>query len=169
MAISSGTWVPFSEVGLNQAISTTSTTQYHQVGHRVRCRDVGSTAYGEGEFIYLIGVASTAVGDAVVYDLSTGLTTRTVLASAGPMAIAMSANSSTSNYGWYQIQGVGVATVGTVLDNGAVYTTATDGTLDDAQVDSSQVIGATFRSATDTGKATIQLSFPIAGADDQVT
>lgn len=167
MAISHSTWKVLDRIGLNQEIEATSTTKQHPIGTRVTCRDVGSTARGEGEFIYLVGVASTAVGDAVVYDESTGLTTRTVAASKGPFAISMSANVA-DQYGWYQIYGVGVATVGTVLDNGAVYTTATDGTLDDAQVDSQQVLGAFFRSASDTGLATIGLNYPNAGVDDQL-
>lgn len=168
MAITASTWAALNMIGLNQPIAETSTTQKHRIGTRVRCVDTGSTARGEGEFIYLKGVASTVAGDAVVFDESTGATTRTVAASKGPMAVAMSACVA-SEYGWYQIYGVGVVTVGTVADNAAVYTTATDGSLDDAQVDSQQVIGAIFRSATDTGQATIGLNYPNAGADDQVT
>ncbi len=167
MAISSGTWKVVGRAGLNQEIGDTSTTQKHPIGERVTAKDVGSTNYGMGEFIYLLGVASTAVGDAAVYDISTGATTRTVAASKGPLGISMSANVA-NQYGWYQIFGLGVATVGTVADNGAVYTTATDGSLDDAQVDSQQVINAFFRSATDTGLATIQLNYPVAGTDDQL-
>lgn len=167
MAISSGNWQPVNRAGLNQAINVTSTTKLCRIGERVKCRDVGSTNYGEGEFIYLVGVASTAVGDAVVYDESSGATTRTVAASKGPLAVSMSANVA-SQYGWYQIYGVGVVTAGDVADNAAVYTTATDGSLDDAQVDSQQVIGAFFRSADDTGLATIGLNYPIAGTDDQL-
>lgn len=167
MAISSGTWVVTGRAGINQGIAETSTTKNCRIGERVKARDMGSTGYGEGEFIYLVGVASTAVGDAVVYDESSGATTRTVAASKGPLAVAMSANVA-SQYGWYQIYGVGVVTAGDVADNGAVYTTATDGSLDDAQVDSNQIIGAFFRSADDTGLATIGLNYPIAGTDDQL-
>lgn len=169
MAITASTWMAVDCIGLNQPINETSTTQKHPVGFRVKCKDMGTNDRGYGEFVYLKGVASTVAGDAVVFDLSTGLTTRTVAASAGPFAVAMSANAATTSFGWYQIFGVGVVTCGTVLDNTAVYTTATDGSLDDSQVDSSQVIGAIFRSATDTGVATIGLNYPNAGADDQVT
>lgn len=167
MAISSGTWKVIGRAGLHQNIEATSTTQKYKLGERVKARDVGTTAYGEGEFIYLKGVASTAVGDAVVYDISGGTTVRTVAASKGPLAVAMSANVA-NQYGWYQIFGLGVVTAGDVADNGAVYTTATDGSLDDAQVDSQQVINAFFRSDDDTGLATIQLNYPVAGTDDQL-
>jgi hypothetical protein len=168
MAISASTWVPVDRAGLNQEINSNSTTQKYKALARVKCRDMGTTDRGEGEFVYLKGVASTVAGDAVVYDESTGATTRTVAASKGPLAIAMAATVA-NEWGWYQIFGVGVVTAGTVADNAAVYTTATDGSLDDAQVDSQQVIGAFFRSADDTGFATIGLHYPVAGSDDQVT
>lgn len=66
--------------------------------------------YGTGEFILLKGVASTAIGDAVTYDASYA----TARAAAGTnlpdaVAFAMSANTSSSNYGWYQISGLAVA------------------------------------------------------------
>lgn len=168
MAITASTWQIIDRVGA-QPITDVSSTQKHPLLTRVRAKDVGSTARGEAEFVYLKGVASTVAGDAVVYDESTGLTTRTVAASKGPLAVAMSACAATTSFGWYQVYGVGVVTVGTVSDNGAVYTTATDGSLDDAQVDSQQVIGAFFRSDTDTGRATIGLNYPVAGTDDQLS
>lgn len=63
--------------------------------------------YGEGEFIYLLGVANTVAGSVVTYDPSTHLTT---LCAVGgniprPIAIAMAANVA-SKYGWYQISGI---------------------------------------------------------------
>jgi hypothetical protein len=167
MAISASTWKPVDRVGLNQEIADTSTTQNHELGEIVECRDVSSNARGYGKFIYLKGVASTAAGDAVVFDLSAWTTVRTVSASVGDLGVAMSANVA-SQYGWYQIEGIGIVTSGTVSDNGLVYTTATDGSLDDAQVDSQQIINAQFRSANDTGQALIQLNRPHAGTDDQL-
>ena len=66
--------------------------------------------YGEGEFILLAGVASTAVGSIVTYN-TTSYTT--ALAPVGtnkpqPIAVAMSANTSASTWGWYQIGGMAV-------------------------------------------------------------
>ena len=173
MAIAAADWKRIDGgLGLNQAINETSTTQNYPVGYTVRCKDVGSTNRGYGLFIYLPGVASTAAGDAVVFDLNAtagaGATVRTVAASIGDVGISMSANVAGPNWGWYQIEGVGVVTAGTVSDNGLVYTTATDGSLDDAQVDSQQILNAQFRSATDTGFALIQLNRPHAGTDDQL-
>lgn len=67
--------------------------------------------YGEGEFILLKGVASTIVGSCVVWDGTTYLTTLTPTTAntARPTAWAMSANASTSTFGWYQIGGTVVA------------------------------------------------------------
>ncbi len=172
MAISAATWrVVDGTIGLNQAIDETSTTQAHPVGYSVVCKDVGSTARGYGKFVYLPGVASTAAGDMCAFDLNAtagaGATVRTVAATIGDCGVAMSANVA-SQWGWYQIEGVGVVTAGTVADDGLVYTTATAGSLDDAQVDSQQILNAQFRSATDTGFALIQLNRPHAGTDDQL-
>ncbi len=168
MALTASTWKPINVIGLNQEITETSTTQKYDIGFRVRCRDVSSQNRGIGEFVYLLGVASTAAYDAVVFDQSTGAITRTLAASKGPFAVIQSAL--TANlYGWGQVHGLSLVTAGTVVDNAAVYTTATDGSLDDTQVDSSQVLGAIFRAATDTGQAVIELNYPNAGADDQVT
>ena len=89
-----------------QPIAVTDTTQNHAVGTIVRGVD---PTYGEGEFIYLKGVASTAVGSIVTYNTSSGTT---ALAPVGtnkpqPVAVAMSANVA-SQYGWYQISGIAV-------------------------------------------------------------
>jgi len=65
--------------------------------------------YGEGEFILLVGVASTTVGSLVTYD---GTTYQTILCAttsnqARPVAVAMSANTA-GLFGWYQIEGTAV-------------------------------------------------------------
>lgn len=66
--------------------------------------------YGMGEFILLAGVASTAVGSLVIWDGTTYATTLCpVTANMGrPVAVAMSANTSATTYGWYQISGTAV-------------------------------------------------------------
>ena len=89
-----------------QPIANTETTQKHVLGTIVRAND---PTYGEGEFIYLLGVASTVVGSIVTFDASTY---QTVLSAVGgniprPIAVAMSANVA-SQYGWYQISGQAV-------------------------------------------------------------
>lgn len=89
-----------------QPIANTSTDQKHALGTIVRAND---PTYGEGEFIYLLGVASTTVGSVVTFDASTY---QTVLCAVGgniprPIAVSMSANVA-SQYGWYQISGQAV-------------------------------------------------------------
>lgn len=90
-----------------QAIATASTTKNHPLGTVIRAQD---PTYGEGEFIYLTGVASTVVGSVVEYNTSfqSGLET-TALAEPQPNAVAMSVNVG-SSYGWYQIGGNAVVT-----------------------------------------------------------
>jgi len=90
------------------------------LGTIVRAND---PTYGEGEFIFLKGVASTVVGSVVIYDGTTYLTTLcpTTKNTARPVAFAMSANATTATYGWYQIGGTAVAVKGT----GTITTKAT--------------------------------------------
>ena len=73
----------------SQPIADTSTVQNHKLGTIVRAVD---STYGEGEFIYLVGVASTVVGDAVTYNSATHVTTRAAVGAnkSFPIAFAMS-------------------------------------------------------------------------------
>ncbi len=86
--------------------------------------------YGQGEFILLLGVASTIVGSLVRYN---AVNFQTVLAvntavQAMPVAVAMSANLA-GTWGWYQIAGTAVLakTAVIVLPNVAVYISGTAG------------------------------------------
>lgn len=134
----------------SQPIADTDTTQRHPLGTIVRAVD---PTYGGGEFIYLLGVASTAVGSWVTYnpdDFSTALLAANAI---GPVAIAMSANVA-SQYGWYQIQGKAVGKVLTgFVDNANVYATGTAGSIDDAVVAGDRVKGAVGASAIGTPSA----------------
>jgi len=91
---------------VEQAIADNSTTQKHDLGTVVRAYD---STYGQGEFIYLKGVASTVVGSIVTYNVSfqSALSTAALL-SGKPVAVAMSACVA-NEYGWYQISGEAVA------------------------------------------------------------
>jgi len=149
------------QIGL-QAIDATDTTQNHTLGLRIRAKHV---TYGEGEFIYLKGATSTAVASWVTYYPDDWSTTLLAANAIGAVAISMSANSSSSNYGWYQIfgKGVGKALSGYV-DNALVYATATAGSVDDAVVSGDRVKGALGASALDTpstGLAEFELNYPL--------
>jgi len=65
--------------------------------------------YGAGEFILLVGVASTTVGSLVTFDGTTYQTTlaATTANQARPVAVAMSACTA-GLFGWYQIEGTAV-------------------------------------------------------------
>ncbi len=86
---------------------TAATAARHPLGTVCRAAD---PVYGEGEFIYLLGVASTVVGSVVTYNASTYQTALCAVGtgiSPSPVAVAMSANVA-GQYGWYQISGVAV-------------------------------------------------------------
>jgi hypothetical protein len=94
----------------SQNIADTSGVQKHPLGTIVHATD---PTLGGGEFIYLLGVASTTVGSVVEYDtdgFTSGLAT-VALDVPTPFAVAMSANVALSvandtGYGWYQIAGI---------------------------------------------------------------
>lgn len=147
-----------------QDIATTETVQKHPIGTSVRAVD---PTYGEGEFIYLKGVASTIVGDLVVYDQYANTTTRAVAGSRGPAAVSMSANIA-GQFGWYQVKGAAVVKAGTVAADGNVYLTATAGSIDDAVVVGDKVDGARIKTADGTpsaGFAVVQIDHPSANAN----
>lgn len=164
-AKTAGTWVACGPVvGINPD-STVGTTQLYPLGFRVKARDMGSTAYGEGEFIYLQGVASTARGSVVLITDDWG-TTLITARDKGAVAVALGANVA-SNYGWYQILGKGVAACDTVADGAACYIDGTDGRIDDAAVAGDCVLGMRTSSADDTSTCLVTMSaYPTVGDFD---
>ena len=148
---------------VDQEIDATSTTQEAPLGLRVQARDTASTDYGVGEFIYLVGVASTVATDCVTYDAGGFTTARSVANAVGPVAFAMSANVA-GQYGWYQIAGRGVGT-GNASDaaDKLMYLHATAGSVSDGVVAGDSILGAVSTSALNTpatGKIEITLTYP---------
>jgi hypothetical protein len=90
-----------------QPIADIDTVQNHPLGTIVRAY---SSTLGEGEFIYLKGVASTVVGSIVNYDdnFQTALDSTAVAGPSRPLAVAMAACVA-DRWGWYQISGLAVA------------------------------------------------------------
>lgn len=127
-----------------QPIADTDTVQRHQLGTIVQAID---PVYGAGEFIYLQGVAATAIGSWVTYNQDDNTTALLVANAIGPVAVAMSANVA-GQFGWYQIGGkaIGLVLAGFV-DNANVYGTATAGSVDDAVVAGDRVQNAKGASA----------------------
>lgn len=146
------------------SVLLTSTVQPKpwKIGDIVRATD---PTFGTGEFIYLKGVAGTAVGSLVTYDQYLGTT---ALAPAtggkGPVAVAMSAN--LLGYGgWYQIGGAAAVKAPNAMTPGAdvFMLAATPGSVDDAQVNGEQVVSAVVSTTTGTpsaGLGVIQINRP---------
>ena len=145
-----------------QPIAVTDTTQNHLLGTIVRAEDV---SYGAGEFIYLLGVASTVVGSLVDYDSYLGTTALAPATSGvGSVAVAMSINVA-SQYGWYQIAGIAAVKAPNAMTVGAdVFAlAATPGSVDDSQVNGEQILNAKVSTTTGTpssGLALIQINRP---------
>lgn len=149
-----------------QHIADTDTTKRHALGTIVQAVD---PTYGAGEFIYLLGVASTALGSWVLYAADDGSSSLLAANDIGSVAVSMSANVALG-YGWYQIKGkaIGKALTG-FLDNANVYSTATAGSVDDAVVAGDRIKNAKGASAVDTpstGLAEFEIDRPF--VDDAV-
>lgn len=119
--------------------------------------------YGNGEFIYLKGVASCALGSWVTYNADDYSTTLLAANAIGPVAVAMAATVA-GEYGWYQIKGKAIGkALAAYADNGLVYATATAGSVDDAVVAGDRVKNAIGASAVDTpstGLAEFEIEYP---------
>lgn len=135
MASTAGTWKIVDARAGAQPIATVETEQKHPFGTIVRAKDIGSTNYGEGEFIYVKGVSSGATKKWCGYNSKTGATTLAVADGNYPLGVMVSTLDSTSKYGWLQIRGRAIGAALTAFaDNGVCYLTATAGSVDDASV-----------------------------------
>ena len=127
-----------------QPIANTETTQKHALGTLVKAND---PTYGEGEFIYLLGVASKVVGSVVKYN-ATSYLTELITVSNGknkgvPVAVAMSANVA-NQYGWYQIGGNAVVkkTTVAVTPQVPIFISGTSGRIKVLASAGQQILGA---------------------------
>lgn len=145
-----------------QPIAVTDTVQRHALGTLVRAND---PLYGAGEFVYLKGIASTAIGSMVDFDIYLGTTALSpATAGTGSVAVAMSANVA-SQYGWYQVEGSAVVKAPNAMVVGAdVFSlAATPGSVDDAAVNGEQILNAKVSTTTGTpsaGFGVIQINRP---------
>jgi hypothetical protein len=131
-----------------QSIAETDTVQRHALGTIV---DAYDPVYGAGEFVYLAGVASTAIGSWVTFNRDDGTTALLAANAIGPVAVAMSANDAATKFGWYQITGKAIGLcLALFADNANVYATATAGSVDDAVVAGDRVKNAKGASAIGT-------------------
>lgn len=163
--MSTPTWVTFDAPIGHQAIDAISTTQNHKLGEIVKA---WNATYGMGEFVYLLGVASTIVGSLVTYNASTY---QTVLAidtqaeTSAPVAVAMAANVA-SSYGWYQISGIAVIkkTAVVVSPQVPVFLSATAGRIKSLASEGLCIVGATSANlasvTTTTSTALVMINRP---------
>jgi outer membrane lipoprotein SlyB len=160
-------WSPSGNFLLPQNIDETSTTKKVALGTIVKCKHA---TYGSAEFIYLTGVANTAVGTWVTYDVD-GASARLVADAVGPVAIAMSANVA-SQYGWYMIQGKHPAALCwaslSLASNAVLYATASAGLVDDAVVSGDKVRRAKADEAKATNVATVAVEIYRPEVNDEV-
>jgi hypothetical protein len=123
-------------------IYNTSTTQANPLGTIITAYD---QTLGGGEFIYLLGVASTVVGNTVTYSTTTYQTTLSpnTAQNVNPIAVAMSANVA-SQYGWYQISGLATVkkTAVQVLPNAKIFQSGTAGRWFTTSTAGMHIIGA---------------------------
>ena len=147
-----------------QAIADTSTTQNHPLGTVVRAVDFGSNQNGEGEFMYVKGVASGARGAWVIINEDDYTTALLPANGIGQVGVMMSDLDAATKYGWVQRRGKAVAKALTgFLDNANVYATATAGSVDDAVVAGDRVKNCKGASALDgpeTGMAEFEIDRP---------
>lgn len=151
-----GTWMALHNVGINPD-GTVGTTQLYPLGFRVRARDVGTTAYGDGEFIYLTGATSTAAGSVVLITDAYG-TSLIAARAIGAVALALGANDASSKYGWYQVLGKGVALCDTVAAAAPCFIDGTSGRIDDAVVAGDAVQGMRTVTTDDTGTCVVNMA-----------
>lgn len=137
------------------AVTAVDTVARVAIGTVVRGFD---DTLGEGEFIYLPGVANTVAGDAVVYDLlpSGPATVRLAKDAANnsgrPVAFAVVAVPALS-YGWYQIGGCAIVNTIAATVAGSMMATATTGSVGNTADAGDQIIGARISSAVGTPAA----------------
>lgn len=135
-------------------LGTNDTTQQWELGKVVSAKD--SVIGDVGEYVYCKYGATITVGQIVTIDHTSkcALASSTNQANDGcPLAIAVAATGADNSFGWFKISGKAKVKAGTVAAGGKVFLTATAGTVDDAAVNGSQVIGAVFETADGTPAA----------------
>ena len=148
--------------------TTIDTTPAYAFGTLVRGFD--SVLGGGGEFIYLLGVASNIVGAMVTYNEVTGVTTLSpagTTAKGFPLAVSMTANTTTTSGSWYQISGTAVIKKTAVKCNPsvAIFLSGTQGRFFPTATSGRQILNAvtnnsaTVASATSTVNVLIQRPF----------
>lgn len=153
-----GNWViTDGEIGM-QAIDETSTVQNHPLGTVRKAKNVAGT-FGEGMFQYMLGAASTSVGDLVAFNTATFATKRLLTRDRGPVGVSMSGNIA-GQYGWYQTAGIARVIANSASLGAVVYATSTAGAVDAAVISTDVLHNAVFVGAYNSGYAMVSLRNP---------
>lgn len=154
-----GTYVALRPAGIGD-MSVIGTTELVPVGTRVKARDMGTTAYGECELIYLKGGTSVAARSVVT--INDDFTTTLIAARAkGAVAVSLGAVDATTKYGWFVVLGKAAAASDTVTTGTPLYIDGTAGRVDDAAVAGDQIIGMWAASGDDTNTIVVNmLTYP---------
>ena len=136
-------FAPYTLAGC-QPIANNETTQKHPLGTIVRASD---PTYGDGEFIYLLGVSGTVVGMVVLYNATTYQTALVTVANGKNKGLAVGVAMSAcvgSEYGWYQIAGNAVVkkTTVAVTPQVPIFISATSGRIKVLASAGQQILGA---------------------------
>lgn len=110
-------------------------------------------------YIYLKGVASCLVDDAVSFNATTYVAVRLIADAAGFVAIASAAIVAT-NWGWFLIKGFGTVNSDTVAAAGGLFIDGTTGRVDDVSVAGDFVNGMVSTGADATNKLPVHLDHP---------
>jgi hypothetical protein len=147
-----------------QTISVTSTTQNYPLGARCTARD---PVLGDGEFIYMQGVASTALGDVVQLNPD-GTTTRAAGGTAvGHIGVAMSANVA-NQFGWYCVKGRCLVTIAADISANLQMFLAAAGVADDTVAATKLISGASIAESLNAGGSAIVGTTEVTAASQAV-
>jgi hypothetical protein len=134
--------------------------------------------YGEGLFIFLPGVASTAIGSVMSYTTSAGAASPTgsttlwtgAVNTGAPLCIATVANILTTTWAWYQLLGNAQVAISGVVAAGDRAFWQANGVVSSTLIASKQANGMIATSANgvpSAGFASYQIHYPV--AQGQVT
>ena len=114
-----------------------------------------------GEWVYLLGVASTAAGSWASWNLSTCATALLAANAVGLVGIAGAATVA-STYGWYQIWGYNSSSASDTVASAALalYIDGTAGRVDDTDVAGDVVIGAYSAAADTSNVLPVWITYP---------
>lgn len=151
-----GTWQVLAPMGVGD-LTTIDTTAAYRLGARCRAKDIGTTDYGDGDFIYLKGVASCARGSVCIIadDYSAVLIAARAI---GAVCVSLGAVDAATKFGWFQVRGKAVALCDTVAAAAPCYIDGTSGRIDDAAVAGDAVQGMRTNTSDDTGTCVVTMA-----------